>query len=361
MPTVHDPGVSEPRPRIHHPYAYNASTSIPFGAVVDEQYDEGLPAVPAKDDLGKRRESEVMSRGAGTGLRSGAHEYGGPRMGSSKTEGVGGPDLGMFGQEHRSPRKAAVNYLLASEFCTGADMIQTSRGGGSPIKTPIRPVPTYEAPMEPLPPIPKAKTANSTHGRKPVPVAEPDHPNIHRVHHDYPFSHHEAAQKQAAAVENARAEALARLEAKRGEVQDTIPTGPKGPRQTYDTVTSGPSFGHIDHYGGHPISARQSHQLPGSQPMVREPAGMGNSFFRIPFGVPGGAVLPRPMMVMRTGTGVGMGVGIGSVGLGSGAGGGGGARLEEVKEISEGSRRRDDKSAFVETVEDVSPTPRLIP
>jgi hypothetical protein len=81
--------------------------------------------------------------------------------------------------------------------------------------------------------------------------------------------------------------------------------------------------------------------------MIREASG-GSTFFRIPFGVPNSANLPRPMMVMRTETVVGMGVGIGSVGLGMQ-----GARLEEVPEASEGSRRRDDKSAFVETIEDV--------
>lgn len=153
-------------------------------------------------------------------------------------------------------------------------------------------------------------------------------------------------------MEQARAEALARLEANRGEVPDILPNGMKGPRGTYDTATSGPSFGHLDHFAGHPTSAHQSYQMPfgagpGSSPMMREPPG-GSAFFRIPFGVPNSAVLPRPMMVMRTGTGVGMGVGIGSVGLGMQ-----GARLEEVPEASEGSRPRDNKSAFVETIEDV--------
>lgn len=81
--------------------------------------------------------------------------------------------------------------------------------------------------------------------------------------------------------------------------------------------------------------------------MTRE---SGNSFFRIPFGVPMATNLPRPMMLMRTGTGAGMGLGIGSVVLGSASHG---ARLEEVPEASEASKKRDDRSALVETVEAV--------
>lgn len=217
-------------------------------------------------------------------------------------------------------------------------------------------MPTHSPPLEPLPQVPKPSAPRS---RKAVPAAARDssperdeQPHIHHPHHEFPFSHKEAAEKQAAAVEEARAAALARLQAAGGDGPDALTSDKKGPRETYDTAASGPSFGHINHWNGHPVSSRQSAQQPVvleqpmSVPMSRDVTGA--SFYRIPFGVPVNMALPRPMMLMRTGTGAGMGVGIGSVGIGARI-----AALEDLAEESEKSKRRDDRSAYVETVEDV--------
>lgn len=67
-----------------------------------------------------------------------------------------------------------------------------------------------------------------------------------------------------------------------------------------------------------------------------------------------GVSVPRPMMVMRNSAGVGLGIGIGGpriMGLSMGIGPG----LTGVAESPESFPRRGDaRSAFVETVEDVS-------
>jgi hypothetical protein len=166
-------------------------------------------------------------------------------------------------------------------------------------------------------------------------VQEPDpQPHVHHPHHEHPFTIAEAAQRQSEAMEQAHAETLARLEAMAGVgagPQGILGEGPavKGPRATYDTMTSGPSFGHILHRDGHPIS------------------GLSSDFVRVPFGVPLGATLPRPMMLMRTGTGIGMGIGLPGLGMGRLSAG-----LSGIAESPEGPRR-EERSAYVETVEDV--------
>jgi len=87
-----------------------------------------------------------------------------------------------------------------------------------------------------------------------------------------------------------------------------------------------------------------------SAPMARD-IGSQQPFMRIPFGVPMGASIQRPLFVMRNSAGVGMGVGLGGQGLqGSGLAFGGpphgmGSHAERVK---------DARSAYVETIEDVS-------
>jgi hypothetical protein len=87
-----------------------------------------------------------------------------------------------------------------------------------------------------------------------------------------------------------------------------------------------------------------------SVPMARDIGGQ-QPFMRIPFGVPMGASIQRPLFVMRNSAGVGMGVGLGGQGLqGSGLAFGGPAHGMG----SHAERAKDARSAYVETIEDVS-------
>ena len=168
-------------------------------------------------------------------------------------------------------------------------------------------------------------------------------PMLHHPHHDFPFSHAEAAKKQAEAMNVARAEALAQLE-QGGQRIAPQPDAARGPRGTYDTSTSGPSFGHLLHQNGQPLTARSSLQGP-----VRPGGEMRGAppFFRIPFGVPMGMPLPRPMTMMRTQTGMGTGLGLNPAGMGP--------TLTDITEAPESARRGlDERSAFMETVPDAS-------
>jgi len=184
-------------------------------------------------------------------------------------------------------------------------------------------------------------------------------PHLQQPHHDYPFSPAEAAKKQAEAMESARAQALAQLQAVGGPQPASVQGGMKGPRGTYDTSTSGPSFRHLLQQDGMPTSRHIS-----IQPAIIQQQGGDSSnelarmnqdsFFRIPFGVPMGLQLPRPMMAMRTGTGAGMAIGVGS---GTGRGFYGVSTepgLSGVQKSPESAHRRTDRSAFVESVDDVS-------
>jgi len=77
---------------------------------------------------------------------------------------------------------------------------------------------------------------------------------------------------------------------------------------------------------------------------------------RIPFGVPMGASIQRPLFVMRNSAGVGMGVGLGGQGLQGpdlahdGSPDGMAGRASHVQKV------KDARSAYVETIEDVSQT-----
>jgi hypothetical protein len=85
-------------------------------------------------------------------------------------------------------------------------------------------------------------------------------------------------------------------------------------------------------------------------PMARDMGGQ-QPFMRIPFGVPMGASIQRPLFVMRNSAGVGMGVGLGGQGLqGSGLAFGGPPHGMG----SHAERAKDARSAYVETIEDVS-------
>jgi hypothetical protein len=160
----------------------------------------------------------------------------------------------------------------------------------------------------------------------------------------------------------ARAQALAQLEAadqgaSMGVEQNKPSGGPKGPRRTYETSTSGPSFGHILHHNGLPIGMPGPALPPGfpqSVPMSRDLGG-NNPFMRIPFGVPMGASIQRPLFVMRNSVGVGMGVGLGGQGLqGPTYGIQGSQKRQNDSPLSTAARAKDARSAYVETIEDVS-------
>lgn len=178
------------------------------------------------------------------------------------------------------------------------------------------------------------------------------HHRVHHPHHDYPFNVEEAMWKQSEAMESARRQALAQLEAAHGRQPVPEEGRDKGPRLTYETSTSGPSFGHLLHQNGQPIPRHLSAELPSMQDvpgpqhshLSRELAGLsGGSFFRIPFGVPMGARMPHPLMMTRQGTSVGLGLGFG-----------GAQRMEGVTGVAESPEGTRGRSAYVESVEDVS-------
>jgi hypothetical protein len=152
-------------------------------------------------------------------------------------------------------------------------------------------------------------------------------------------------------MEEARAQALAQLQNPAAQAKPS--GGPKGPRRTYETSTSGPSFGHILHQDGRPMRLSGPPLPPGqaqSVPMARDIGGQ-QPFMRIPFGVPMGASIQRPLFVMRNSAGVGMGVGLGGQGLqGSGLAFGGPPHGMG----SHAERTKDARSAYVETIEDAS-------
>lgn len=161
----------------------------------------------------------------------------------------------------------------------------------------------------------------------------------------------------------ARAQALAQLEATRQHPsgQAAPASGAlgavKGPRGTYETSTSGPSFGHILHQDGRPLRVSGPPLPPGhpqSAPMSREVGGQA-PFVRIPFGVPLGASIPRPLFVMRNSAGVGMGVGLGGpTGVQNMAAQSVPSAGQQFIRVPSGEgRRKDDRSAYVETIEDV--------
>ena len=228
-----------------------------------------------------------------------------------------------------------------------------------------KPVPPLAAPPAgPLPSIPRPPPKEQTDTAQSIILPNPPHPfvnipvgqHVHHSHPEYPFDPIEAVRKQEEAMRQARAEALATLESMK---KHPSPAGQaKGPRGTMETMTSDPSFGHLFHKDGVPMSRYMSMQdnppMPIPVPPPVQPAGkqgmFGGGFYRIPFGVPMSVHLPRPLLVSRDSAGLGVGVGLPS-------------RLAEiftpnalsrVAESPEGRQRNDARSAYVETVQDVS-------
>ncbi|WWC72987.1 uncharacterized protein I206_106951 [Kwoniella pini CBS 10737] len=306
-----------------HPFAYPNAPTLPFAALgagyrlTNKEAEEYVKA--------HRAESDVLSRGAG--MRAMAKPHDTAANGGDGAETPGGMSsigMGTFGLEGQSALGPAGIPLPKSKYTGGTAV------NGSPKKsqyTTRKPPPTV-----PLPPDPPITKPDSDEEERVAP------PHEHKPHHEFPFSHTEAQAKQVQAMEQARAAALAQLEAAQrnsaiGMEQEMLAAlensmlheNDKGPRQTYDTMDSGPSFGHLLHQNGIPLSARHSAQ----------------DFFRIPFGVPLGMNVPRPLLVMRDSAGAGLGLGLSPDLL---------EILEQDQRIS--PRGPEDRSAFVETVED---------
>ncbi|WVQ73587.1 hypothetical protein IAR50_003166 [Cryptococcus sp. DSM 104548] len=302
----------EPTTAPRHPFAYTHSVpTLPFAAIANNQPGAGHRAQSSK---GQRPESEAFSRGAGMRRSSVGNVLGGRVEGDEPPGGMSGtsPGEGTFGMEGKPEQR-------------------------------------------PPPPVSKSLP-----------------------HHPYPFSPAEALAKQRSAMADARAAALAQLEAAQhnadelleGQMREVLSMnidggGQKGPRQTFDTTTSVPSFGHIHHRNGMPISARPSLQT--APEGVFPPFSTGHTsappeIFHIPFDVPTGTHVPRPLMVLRDSSGGAGGLGIAGL---SGLGGFGGLGMslldiiEAEREEAEleaaragGPKRGDERSAYVETVPD---------
>ncbi|KAK6906142.1 hypothetical protein I203_100126 [Kwoniella mangroviensis CBS 8507] len=314
---------SHPQTQTRHPFAYSNVPTLPFAALGAGH--RTLEDQPTEYIKSQRPESEVLSRGAGMrAMAEPTHVTAGEGAGDDTPGGMSSIGMGTFGLEGQSALGPAGIPLPKSKY-TGVT--------GSPKKSQYT---TRKAPpTAPLPPDPPQTKPDSDE------QLEQPSAHEHRPHHDYPFSHAEAQAKQLQAMEQARAAALAQLEAAQrnsaiemeqemlAALENSIMQGDKGPRQTYDTMDSGPSFGHILHQNGIPLSARPSVQM--NNP----------DFFRIPFGVPVGLDVPRPLLVMRDSAGAGLGLGLSP-------------DLLDVLEQDQGISPRgpEDRSAFVETVED---------
>jgi hypothetical protein len=344
---MHDPAIPPPRPV--HPFAYNPGTSLPFSALAGQGEDGPIALLENERAPSRRPESEMLSRGAGVRyLSKPAAVPGGREEDVESRESAG---MGTFGREVEEPvrSKAAVSSTLYTVVRFRANLPQTHRTVAPQKASPAR---SRAPPTQPLPATPAKSTATT---RKPVPPVDlssevgidqvNDAPHVRYPHHEHPFTLADAANKQTEAMELAHAETLARLEAMAGVGAhlaggmdgihlgghaQAYAAGVKGPRATYDTTTSGPSFGHIIHRDGHPVS------------------GLSADFVRVPFGVPLGATVPGPMMLMRSGTGMGMGIGLPGLAMGRASIG-----LSNIPESTEG-RRKDERGAYVETVVDVS-------
>jgi hypothetical protein len=93
--TVHDTGIPPPQGRPTHPFAYDASQTLPFAALSSDQQHARV----AQKGSGGRlptRESEVMSRGAGLGRPPTLGPVIGQDINPDQTGSVG---MGTFGQD----------------------------------------------------------------------------------------------------------------------------------------------------------------------------------------------------------------------------------------------------------------------
>nr|XP_031858883.1 uncharacterized protein CI109_005702 [Kwoniella shandongensis]KAA5525955.1 hypothetical protein CI109_005702 [Kwoniella shandongensis] len=339
--------MAEPRippPQSRHPFAYSPGPTLPFAALGAGRYHMDNDLV---DRAGHRRaDSEVLSRGAGMNefARPATAMPGGRRNGEDipGKDSVTSPGMGTFGLEGKM---SSVQVPVTPNNLPNSG---AARSPNKSVYTTRKPPPS-----DPLPPDPIPMPNNGPAHPKPDSdeQAEDGRPHLHRAHHDFPFSHAEAQGRQFQAMEDARAAALAQLEAAQRNsdimmeqemlagmgMEPTEGEAAKGPRQTFDTTTSGPSFGHLLHQDGFPLSARPSMQPP------MDGFGPDPTFFRIPFGVPMGMTVPRPLMVMRDSGGARLGLGLPDL-------------LDMMDTPTVDRRGPEDRSAFVETVEDEEDT-----
>lgn len=352
---------AEPQSQFGHPYATMAS--LPFGA--GHRLGED-PAAVLELMKNQRPGSGAFSRGAGeeAGMKkcyilgkAGADTPGG----LSETS----PGMGTFGLESKdvASKVPTVRFIRMIYWMLLTKVLGSLNESFIPTQTlnPVR--------------FPKST-------RQDAPQSKPDSDEeiqyrIHKPHHEFPFSHSKAEAKQREGIEDARAAALAQLETAQHNVDADLKRGMmeilgmmsgaglseigaasaqdgnslKGPRQTFDTSTRGPSFSHILHQNGVPISARPSmHVGPESFGPGHSLTGV-SEVFRIPFGVPIGMSIPGPLMVMRDSAETPGGLGFGMPTL-----------LDIIEGHGGGSpfgRRPEDRSAYVETVEDVSSYQKL--
>ncbi|WWC91089.1 uncharacterized protein L201_006030 [Kwoniella dendrophila CBS 6074] len=331
-----EPGL--PTSQSRHPFAYSNVPTLPFAALgtgnrnlQEEQATEMRRSY--------RPESEAFSRNAG--MKAMAQPVHATAAGAGADidtpGGMSSIGMGTFGLEGQSALGPAGIPLPKSRYTAAT---------GSPKKTQYttRKAPP-SAPLPPDPPQTKPDSDEQVDQQQQAQVQA----NLHKPHHEFAFSHAEAQAKQLQAMEEARSAALAQLEAAQRNSaiemeQEMLAVlenhmqqgqGEKGPRGTYDTLDSGPSFGHLLHQNGFPLSARPSTQNPPENA----------NFFRVPFGVPLGMNVPRPLLVMRDSAGAGLGLGLNPDLL---------EILEQDQGINPRGRGRgpEDRSAFVETVED---------
>lgn len=340
-----------------HPYATMAS--LPFGA--DHRLGKDQAAV---FELMKNQRPGSRGAGAEAGMtksyifrKTGADTPGGMSEAS--------PGMGTFGLEGKdvASKVPTVRFIRMVYWMLLTKALGFPNGSFIPTQT-LNLVRFPKSPRQDAP-QPKPDSYEEIQYR------------IHKLRHEFPFSHSKAEAKQREGMEDARAAALAQLETAQHNVDTDLKRGMmeilgmmsgaglseigaasaqdgnglKGPRQTFDTSTSGPSFGHILHQNDVPISARPSmHVDPESLGPGHSLTGV-SEVFPIPFGVPIEMSIPRPLMVMRDSAETPGGLGFGmltSLDIIEGHGGG-----------SPFGRRPEDRNAYVETVEDVSSSQNL--
>ncbi|ORY33094.1 hypothetical protein BCR39DRAFT_557284 [Naematelia encephala] len=313
-----------------HPFAYNATGTVPFRMNDDSgevRATEYLAEQVAAQQRSGGPESDLLSRGAAVPGQA-ARATGQAASAAKPLSRDQSPGMGTFGRE--------------------GSQAQMSTRRTSPVKQGRKAVPEI-----PLPPRPTESSAGPvrTMGSAALPESATIAPHFHHPHHDFPFDPAEAQRKQSEAM--AHAVALAQLEASTSH-PPARPDAVKGPRETYQTMTSEPSFGQLHHRDGHPITRETSIEPLPRQAGPEQGDVVDQPFFHIPFGIPLGAQIPRPMLVTRQGTGIGFGLG----GMPTGV------RMERDTaprlvpvESPETVGRKTVKSAYVESVEDEQAPP----
>ncbi|WVR08956.1 hypothetical protein IAU60_006015 [Kwoniella sp. DSM 27419] len=321
-----------------HPFAYSPAPHLPFAAL-DPAKGHRLLDVREDMQASQRPDSKVLSRGVA------ARAMPRPGTGGTSRETDDSPGMGTFGVG--SMIDPARMPLPRSEVAK--TQVPSSPGIAPQVYRKIPP--SVPLPVPPVAGPPQTKSEyDELHD-------EIDHSaTAHKTHRDPTISHAEAHSKQNEAMERARAAALAHLEAaqqramndvERDILGDIQGIGFRGPRETFETVTSDPSFGHMMIENEFPLAAGHSVQLASMDAPhheVQDPthlAGMSNLFLRIPFGVPLGMHIPGSLIVTEDDDRAGLGLSYDQNLF---------SFLQEDE--TPRPRHRQDRSAFVETVED---------